>query len=61
MKYTVSIGETLRRDGEIEAETEEEAMEEVMNQYRRCDIVLNSEDYVCTTFMCGDVTDEIYA
>ncbi len=45
-KYTVEITETLCRQIEIEADTEDEAVELATEMYESADIVLGAEDFV---------------
>ncbi|MBP3231687.1 MAG: DpnD/PcfM family protein [Anaerovibrio sp.] len=45
-KYTVEIIETLCRQIEIEADTEDEAVELATEMYEAADIVLGAEDFV---------------
>lgn len=49
--FKVSIRETLERIVEVEASDELEAVQKVIDSYRREDIVLTSEDYVDTDFV----------
>lgn len=50
MKYFVNIAEVLARQIEIEADTEQEALDIVRDRYTKCEIVLSSDDYVDTEF-----------
>lgn len=45
MKYRVEIIETLSRTIEIEAKSEENAVEKVRRKYQNCDIILEASDY----------------
>ena len=45
-KYTFEIIETLCRQIEIEADTEDEAVELATEMYEAADIVLGAEDFV---------------
>lgn len=49
MTYNYEITETLQRQIYIEAESEEEAFHKISEQYRNCDIVLDSQYYVDTS------------
>ena len=49
-KFKVRIVETLQRIVEVEADSYDEAEEKVKYQYRNCDIVLTSDDYIGTEF-----------
>lgn len=49
--FKVSIRETLERIVEVEASNELEAVQKVIDSYRREDIVLTSEDYIDTGFV----------
>ena len=46
MKDTVQISELLRHRIEIEADTAEQAKQQVINAYYNDDVVLTSDDYV---------------
>ncbi len=47
-KYRIEVTEVLSRLVEIEAESEEDAIETVRRMYQNCDIVLDASDYVET-------------
>lgn len=47
-KYTVEVTETLQRSIEVEAESENDAIEVVEQKYKDEEIVLDSSDYVST-------------
>lgn len=49
--FKVSIRETLECIVEVEASDELEAVQKVIDSYRREDIVLTSEDYIDTGFV----------
>lgn len=49
MTYQFEITETLQRQIEVEAESEEEAFHKVSELYRIADIILDSRDYVDTS------------
>jgi len=49
MTYKFEVAETLQRQIEIEAYSEEEAFHKVSELYRIADIVLDSQDYVDTS------------
>lgn len=44
-KYLVTITETLLRTVEVEAESEDDAEEQVQEQYDNCDIILSADDF----------------
>lgn len=46
MKYTVQITELLSRNILIDAETEQEAKQKVVDAYYNSEIVLTADDYV---------------
>ena len=46
MKYYVSVTEVLNRTVSVDANSEEEALRKVGTAYQRCDIVLDSDDYL---------------
>lgn len=48
--YTVEIKETLRRTIVVEAQSDEEALLKVKEDYDNEEIVLDSSDYVGTDF-----------
>ena len=50
LKYKVKIEESLIRIMEVDAETEQKAIDEIKDQYRKEKIVLGSEDYDSTSF-----------
>lgn len=54
-KFKVKIVEKLQKIVEVEAETYEDAEQKVRCQYRNCDIVLDSGDYVSTVFALDGV------
>lgn len=45
-KYRVKITETLSKEIELLAESEEDARTKAEEKYYNCEIVLNSEDFV---------------
>jgi hypothetical protein len=47
-KYKIEVTETLSRTIEMEAESEDAAVEMVRQMYRNCDIVLDTSNYVET-------------
>ena len=49
-KYRIEVTEVLSRIVEMEAETEDDAVEMVRQMYRNCDIILGASDYVETEF-----------
>lgn len=48
MKYRIEVTEVLSRTIEMEAESEDDAIEMVRRMYRDCDIILDVSDYVET-------------
>lgn len=54
MKFEVTIEELLSRTIEVEAETEAEAFEKVLTDYKNEDIVLNTDDHVLTSIKDED-------
>lgn len=48
MKYKVEIIETLQRTIDVEASSAKEAIEQVQDSYRNCEIVLSADDYIDT-------------
>lgn len=49
-KFTCVITEILQRKCEIEAETEDEALEILEQKYNSCEIILDYNDLVNTEF-----------
>ena len=45
-KYTVRVSETLSRDVEVLANNKDEAINQVIGQYKDENIVLTSDDFV---------------
>lgn len=58
MKYNIEIKETLSRVIKVEAETEEDAMSQVENQYYTEIFVLNIDDFENVTFKNLDSKQE---
>ena len=50
MIYKIEIIETLSRIMEVEAESVEEAIEQIEDRYYTEEIVLDSDDHCCTQF-----------
>ena len=48
--FIVEISETLQKQVHIEADSEEDAISKIRNQYKKEDIVLDESDYVNTQF-----------
>lgn len=44
--YTIEITETLQRQIEVKADSEDSALALVQLQYSDCDIVLDSDDFI---------------
>ena len=53
-KYSIEVLEVLSRIVEVEASDEEDAIEQVRQMYRKCEIVLNDSDYKETEFSVKD-------
>lgn len=49
-KFTVEVTETLQRQVEVEADSEQEALQKVKDLYRDEEIVLTWEDFVENDF-----------
>ncbi len=47
-KYRIGVTEVLSRIVEMEAESEEDAIDTVRQMYRNCSIILDASDYVET-------------
>ena len=50
MKYRVTIEETLAKAVEVEADTQDDAEDIVRQLYRKEEIILSGDDYVCTSY-----------
>ena len=50
MKYRVTIVETLAKAVEVEADTQDDAEDIVRQLYRKEEIILSGDDYVCTSY-----------
>lgn len=53
-KYSIEVLEVLSRIVEVEASDEEDAIKQVRQKYRKCDIVLDDSDYKETEFSVKD-------
>lgn len=57
MEYEVEVIETLKRQKVIEADSLDEAIEKLQNDYKNCNIILNENDFVEVVFR--ELTDEM--
>ena len=57
-KYSIEVLEVLSRIVEVEATDEEDAIEQVRQMYRKCEIVLDDSDYILTEFSVNDKKSE---
>ena len=57
-KYSIEVLEVLSRIVEVEASAEEDAIEQVRQMYRKCDIVLDDSDYKMTEIGVKDEKKE---
>ena len=57
-KYSIEVLEVLSRIVEVEASAEEDAIEQVRQMYRKCDIVLDDSDYKLTEISVKDEKSE---
>ena len=57
-KYSIEVLEVLSRIVEVEASDEEDAIEKVRQDYRKCRIVLDDSDYNYTEFSVKDEKSE---
>lgn len=57
-KYSIEVLEVLSRIVEVEAFDEEDAIEKVRQDYRKCRIVLDDSDYNYTDFSVKDEKSE---
>lgn len=53
-KYSIEVLEVLSRIVEVEASDEKEAIEQVGQMYRKCEIVLDDSDYKMTEISAKD-------
>lgn len=51
-KYTIEITETLQKQVSVTASSHTEAVTKVKEQYRNNEIVLDSSNYIDTTYQC---------
>ena len=57
MEYEVEVIETLKRQKVIEADSLNQALEKIQDEYKNCNIILNENDFVDVEFR--ESTDEI--
>ena len=57
-KYCIEVLEVLSRIVEVEASDEEDAIKQVRQKYRKCEIVLDDSDYKETEFRVKDEKSE---
>ena len=57
-KYCIEVLEVLSRIVEVEASDEEDAIKQVRQKYRKCEIVLDDSDYKETEFSVKDEKSE---
>ena len=57
-KYSIEVLEVLSRIVEVEASDEEDAIEQVRQMYRKCEIVLDDSDYKATEISAKDEKSE---
>ena len=55
--YFVTVIETLKKRVEVDAETEEEAIEKVEFAYKKCDIILDENDFTGVKFKVKKVIE----
>lgn len=48
--YTIEITETLQKQVTVKANSREEAIQKVKEQYHDCDIILDSNNHIDTEF-----------
>jgi hypothetical protein len=53
-KYSIEVFEVLSRIVEVEASDEDDAIEQVSQKYRKCEIVLDDSDYKVTEISVKD-------
>ena len=57
-KYSIEVLEGLSRIVEVEASDEEDAIKQVRQKYRKCEIVLDDSDYKVTEISVKDEKSE---
>ena len=55
--YYVTVIETLKKRVEVEAETEEDAVQKVEHAYDKCDIILDENDFTSVKFKVKKVVE----
>lgn len=50
MEYEVEVVETLKREMKIEADSLDEALEILQDEYKNCNIILNENDFIDVEF-----------
>ena len=50
MEYEVEVIETLKRQKVIEADSLNQALEKLQEEYKNCNIILNENDFVGVEF-----------
>jgi len=55
--YFITVIETLKKRVEVEAESEEEALELVEKAYKKCDIILDENDFTGVKFKIAKVIE----
>lgn len=58
MKYYITVIETLKKRVEVEADTEEDALARVEEEYNKCNIILDENDFTDVKFKVKKVVDE---
>ena len=58
MKYYITVIETLKKRVEVEADTEEDALARVEEEYNKCNIILDENDFTDVKFKVKKVIDE---
>ena len=55
--YFITVIETLKKRVEVEAESEEKALELVEKAYKKCDIILDENDFTGVKFKIAKVIE----
>lgn len=55
--YYVTVIETLKKKVEVNAESEEDALEKVEEAYNKCDIILDENDFTDVKFKIKKITE----
>jgi len=57
--YFVTVIETLKKKVEVEADSESDAIAKVEHAYKKCDIILDADDFTGVKFKISKVIENI--